>query len=192
MRMRRGKSHPQSGVTYIGVLVLVALMGITAAVAADVWHTGQKRENERQLLFIGNQFRQAIGHYYDHSPGPAKTFPRNLGDLLRDPRTPGVARHLRRIYPDPMTGSEEWGLVRGPSGEILGVFSRSEAIPLKKANFRKADASFENKERYSEWTFVYTPARSSTSTSGQRTGRALPQATGWDSTRKSGTWERTW
>jgi type II secretory pathway pseudopilin PulG len=172
--------------------VLVALMGITAAVAADVWHTGQKRENERQLLFIGNQFRQAIGHYYEQSPGPAKTFPRNLGDLLRDPRTPGVARHLRRIYPDPMTGSEEWGLVRGASGEILGVFSRSEAVPLKKANFRKADASFESKERYSEWTFVYTPTRSSTSTSGQRTGRAPPQATGWESTRKSGTWERTW
>lgn len=192
MRMRPCKPHRQSGVTYIGVLVLVALMGITAAVAADVWHTGQKRENERQLLFIGNQFRQAIGHYYERSPGPVKTFPRNLGDLLRDPRTPGVARHLRRIYPDPMTGSEEWGLVRGPSGEILGVFSRSEAIPLKKANFRKADASFENKERYSEWTFVYTPSRSSTATPGQRTGTAPPQATGWGSTRKSGTWERTW
>lgn len=182
----------QAGVTYVGVLVLAALMGITAAVAADVWHTGYKRESERELLFIGNQFRQAIGHYYEHSPGPAKTFPRNLADLVRDPRTPGMKRHLRRIYADPMTGSEEWGVVRGPSGEIIGVFSRSEETPLKKANFRKVDASFENKERYSEWTFIYTPSRSPTATSGRRTGRALPQAAGPGAVQKSGTWERTW
>ena len=182
----------QSGVTYVGVLVLVALMGITAAVAADVWHTGRKRECERELLFIGNQFRQAIGHYYEHSPGPAKTFPRNLNDLLRDPRTPGMKRHLRRIYPDPTTGSEEWGLVKGPSGEILGVFSRSEEIPLKKANFRKADASFEGKQRYSDWTFVYTPTRTPAATSGQGAGRVLPKAAGWGSTQKPAAWERTW
>ncbi|MBI5785661.1 MAG: type II secretion system protein [Rhodocyclales bacterium] len=192
MRQPFSKPCRQSGVTYVGVLVLVALMGITAAVAADVWHTSRKRDSERELLFIGNQFRQAIGHYYEQSPGPAKTFPRQLADLLRDPRTPGMKRHLRRIYPDPITGSDEWGLVKGPSGEILGVFSRSEAVPLKQANFRKADASFENKQRYSEWTFVYTARRSPTANSGQRTGRAVPPAAGWGSTQKTGTWERTW
>ncbi len=192
--MRRLPPMPshQCGVTYVGVLILVALMGITAAVAADVWHTSRKRESEGDLLFVGNQFRLAIGHYYDLSPGPTKTFPRSLNDLLRDPRTPGIQRHLRRVYLDPMTGSDEWGLVKAASGEILGVFSRSEEIPFKKANFRKADASFEGKQRYSEWTFVYTPTRSPTATPGQRTGRAPTQAAWSGLTRKSGTGERTW
>lgn len=180
----------QSGITYVGVLVLAALMGITAAVAADVWHVVRKREAERELLFAGNQFRQAIGHYYEQSPG-TKTFPRNLEDLLRDPRTPGMKRHLRRIYPDPVTGSEEWGLVRGPSGELIGVFSRSEDRPLKQANFRKVDSSFENKERYSEWTFVYTPSRSPTATSGRRPG-SPPQPAAGGARQDSGMWGRTW
>jgi type II secretory pathway pseudopilin PulG len=182
----------QSGVSYIGVLVLVALMGITAAVAADVWHTNRKREAERELLFVGNQYRQAIGHYYEHGPGPVKAYPKTLQDLLRDPRTPGMKRHLRKIYRDPVTGSEEWGLVRGAAGEIMGVFSLSEEAPLKKANFRKIDAKLENRQKYSEWTFVYTPIQSPTPMATQPGGRTTAQHVGSGSTQKPGMWERTW
>jgi len=182
----------QSGVTYVGVLVLAALMGIAAAVAADVWHTTRKREAERELLFVGNQYRQAIGHYYEQSSGPVKTFPRSLQDLLRDPRTPGMKRHLRKMFRDPVTGSEEWGIVRGPSGEIMGVFSLSEEAPLKKANFRKIDAKLENKQKYSEWTFVYTPIRSPATTATQAGGRTTAQPVGSGATQKPGKWERTW
>lgn len=177
--MARPISSPRyaSGITYIGVLVLVAIMGILAAATADLWHTERKREAEAELLFVGNQYRQAIGRYYDQSPnGRVKTFPRSLQDLLQDPRTPGTKRYLRKLFPDPITGSEDWGLVKGPAGEIMGVFSLSEEMPIKMANFRRADASLEDKQKYSEWVFVYTSGRSSPATA--TTPPATPKAGG--------------
>ena len=151
----------QSGFTYIGVLILVAIMGIMAAATADLWRTERKREAETELLFVGNQYRQAIGQYYDQSPGRGRTFPASLQDLLQDPRAPGMKRYLRKLFADPVTGGEEWGLVKGPAGEIMGVFSLSEDMPLKKSNFRRVDAKLEEKQKYSEWVFIYTPGRSS-------------------------------
>jgi type II secretory pathway pseudopilin PulG len=150
----------QSGFTYIGALVLVAIMGIMAAATAELWHTERKREREAELLFVGNQYRQAIGRYYDQGAGRVRAFPMRLEDLLQDPRTPGTRRYLRKLYPDPITDSMEWGLVKGPTGEILGVFSLSEEAPLKKSNFSRNDARLEDKQKYSEWMFVYTPGRS--------------------------------
>jgi hypothetical protein len=55
-----------------------------------------------------------------------------------------------------MTGSTEWGLVRGPGGGIVGVYSRSTTQPLKTANFPKGYEAFANAERYADWRFVAT------------------------------------
>jgi type II secretory pathway pseudopilin PulG len=160
--MRRAMNlAAQDGFTYIGVLILMAIMGILAAATADLWRTERKREAETELLFIGNQYRQAIAQYYDQSPGRVRTFPASLQDLLQDPRTPATRRYLRKLFVDPITGGEEWGLVKGPAGEIMGVYSLSEDVPLKKGNFRRVDARLEDKQKYSEWQFIYTPGRSS-------------------------------
>ena len=142
------------GFTYIGVLVLVALMGIALAAAGQVWHTLQQREKEQELLFIGHQFRLALDRYAGHTPGQAGRSPLHLEELLQDPRYPGIQRYLRKIYPDPMTGSAEWGLITGPNGEIFGVYSLSDAEPLKKSNFGFADRQFEGRMKYSEWVFM--------------------------------------
>jgi len=142
-----------TGFTYVGLLLLVAAMGVSMAVVGQVWQTKQKREREDELLFIGNQFRRAIEYYYVSTPGGGARFPRSLEDLLRDPRYPGVRRYLRRIYRDPMTGRNEWGLVK--AGEVIvGVHSLSEEAPLKKRGFRFADRSFEDRDRYADWIFV--------------------------------------
>jgi hypothetical protein len=63
---------------------------------------------------------------------------------------------LRRVYPDPITGSEKWGIVPSPDGGIAGVFSLSDERPLKVAGF-VTDKKFEDAERYADWKFVYTP-----------------------------------
>ncbi len=148
---------PQRGFTYIGLLIAVAIIGAALATAGTVWHTAQQRERERELLFVGDQIRQAIGHYYNASGGPAKQFPQSLDDLLRDPRQPGVVRYLRKLYYDPITGTTDWGLVKDAGDRIMGVFSLSEKQPIKQANFSTADEEFEGKEKYSEWTFAYRP-----------------------------------
>jgi type II secretory pathway pseudopilin PulG len=145
----------QAGVTYLAVLLLVALMGATLSAAGVLWHTAQMREKERELLFVGNEYRRAIQLYYLNSPGGVRQYPRELADLVKDPRQPVVKRYLRKLYRDPMTGKPEWGLVKNPDGSIAGVYSLSEAAPFKTANFGKSDAEFEGKEKYSDWKFVY-------------------------------------
>ena len=152
----------QQGFTYIGLLIAVIITGITLATAGDVWHTAQQRERERELLFAGNQIRQAIKRYYNASGGPARQYPQSLEELLRDPRQPGVVRYLRRLYYDPITGTSEWGLVKDTNDRIMGVFSLSEERPIKQANFGAPNQDFEGKEKYSEWTFIYQPRHART------------------------------
>lgn len=62
---------------------------------------------------------------------PAGTGPLELQDLLEDRRSGKLVRHLRQIYRDPLTGSYLWGLQRGPDGRITGIYSRSDAAPLR-------------------------------------------------------------
>jgi type II secretory pathway pseudopilin PulG len=153
----------ERGFTYLGILFAVAVLGVAVAATGQLWHFAQQRETERELLFIGQQFRQAIGQYYSHTPeysqapGPVKRYPVTLEALLRDPRFPNMVRHLRKLYVDPMTGRAEWGTVMAPDGGIMGVYSLSEDAPIKVANFRDADRQLEGKTKYSEWKFVYIP-----------------------------------
>lgn len=140
----------------MAALILIVVMGIVLAAIGKMWSTAQQREKERELLFVGNQFRQAIGLYYQHSPGGVKVFPQNIEDLLLDSRQMGVQRYLRKIYRDPMTGQAEWAVVM-QNDRLIGVYSMSQETPLKSSNFRLADKAFEGSEKYDDWKFVYTP-----------------------------------
>jgi type II secretory pathway pseudopilin PulG len=144
-----------AGFTYLSVLFIVAIMGLGLALAGEVWHTAAMREREAVLLHVGEQYRRAIERYYLAGP---RQYPRELTDLLRDSRKPGVERYLRRLYPDPITSSYEWGIVKAPDGGIMGIYSRSDDKPLKSARFTPALAAFEGAEKYSDWKFVFVPA----------------------------------
>lgn len=148
------------GFTYIGLLVVVVLMGVALAAVSQVWDTTSKRERERELLFVGNQFRQAIGRYYDASPG-AKQFPHQLEELLEDKRFPVTKRHLRKLFFDPMTAKQEWGVLRNGE-QIFGVYSLSKDKPLKIAQFQESDAAFADAASYADWKFAYNPAAAET------------------------------
>lgn len=148
------------GFTYIGILLLVALVGIALASTATVWHFEVQREKERELLAIGNEFRLALDRYATATPGGGRKFPLRLEDLLLDERMAAKRRHLRRIYPDPMTGRNEWGLIRTADGQIVGVHSLSTEPTIKKANFSLRDQSFTGKPTYEQWVFMASNARS--------------------------------
>ncbi|HTT36551.1 MAG TPA: type II secretion system protein [Burkholderiales bacterium] len=148
----------ESGFTYLGLLFFVAILGAALVAVAQVWHTEVRRQKEADLLFIGNQFRQAIGGYYERTPGTVKQYPKQFEDLMMDPRFPDTRRYLRKVYVDPMTGKAEWGMVRAPDGGIVGVYSLSDQAPLKVAGFREADAGFTDATSYHGWVFAYVPA----------------------------------
>lgn len=154
--MRTGKSlaNPrQTGFTLLAILFLVAALGVGMAALGTLWENANRREQEAQLLFVGDQYRRAIAAYYQATPGGEKHYPASLQDLLKDNRFPQTKRHLRRLYPDPLTGKPEWGLVKKDNG-IAGVHSLSTREPLKQANFTQANQAFEGAGSYVQWQFV--------------------------------------
>lgn len=79
-------------------------------------------------------------------------YPATLDELLKDERFPGVRRHLRKVFVDPMTGKTEWGLVQ-VSGRIVGIHSLSTAVPIKQAGFEGDEQAFTGAQSYAEWVF---------------------------------------
>jgi len=146
------------GFTYLGTIFTIAIMGAVLAATGTIWSHAAQREKEKELIHIGNQFRRAIGLYYERTPGTVKRFPPSLNELLLDTRHLTVQRYLRRVYTDPITGGDEWGVVRAPDGGIMGVHSLSQAKPIKSGNFGKNNDHFVMAARYTQWQFTYVPA----------------------------------
>jgi type II secretory pathway pseudopilin PulG len=147
----------QGGFTYLGLLFALALLGLALGAAGTVWSVVRQRDREQQLLWAGGEIRRAIGHYYQAGPGGLRAFPRSLQDLVEDRRGAAVVRHLRSAYPDPMTPTGEWELIRGSDGALTGVASKAKGQPMKQKGFAEADRAFEDAECYCDWRFVYLP-----------------------------------
>jgi len=145
------------GYTYIGLLILIAIIAVAATATIQLGSIVQRRDAELQLLYVGNQFQIALKSYRDGSPTGTPPFPKELTQLLKDPRYPTVRRHLRNVPVDPLTGNNKWGLIRSPEGWIIGVHSLSEARPIKIGNFDPEFASFEGKTKVNEWIFSALP-----------------------------------
>lgn len=151
--MRRCRARGQQGFTYLGMMFLIVLMGGSLAAAGQLWSTASQQARERELIWVGSQYARALRSYYRSSPGVAE-YPQRLEDLLDDRRNLKPLRHLRRLYPDPITGSTDWGLILTFDGRIAGVYSRAEQSPLKVAGFPAQWADFKGMTRYADWQFV--------------------------------------
>jgi type II secretory pathway pseudopilin PulG len=144
------------GFTYIGLLILIAISGIALAGVGIVWHQDVQREREKELLFIGEEYRKAIGSYYENTPSQVKQFPKKIEDLLLDNRFPNIKRHIRKLYKNPVTFGKDWDLEL-QQGKIIGVYSPSELAPIKKVGFMPQYATFGDAQKYNEWKFIYAP-----------------------------------
>jgi type II secretory pathway pseudopilin PulG len=166
-RGRHLRRH-MGGFTFLALMAIIVIMGLGMLEVNEIWATTVKREKEQELLFIGHQFRQAIQQYSQNGPRGSliRTYPADLADMLLDPRYPNTHRYLRKIYTDPMTGKDEWGLLKYSNGGIYGVYSLSDDAPLKRDNFDVADAGFRGAARYSAWIFAYSLPASSPSAPG--------------------------
>jgi type II secretory pathway pseudopilin PulG len=150
----RKPSDSQSGLVLLAVLIFLLLTTLGASAMVELQRTHSQRTKETELLFVGDQYRRAINSYYSSVPsGKSQSLPRSLDDLLEDKRFPMPVRHLRRLYPDPMTGEADWVLMQGAGG-ILGVHSRSTQSAFKKREFPIQYRDFQDKETYAEWAFV--------------------------------------
>jgi type II secretory pathway pseudopilin PulG len=163
----------QSGFAYLFVLMLLALIGMGLAAAGTLWSTEVKREREAELLFIGEQYRQAISSYYEREPGQPR-LPQSIDDLLEDRRGIETAHHLRRAYRDPFTG-KEFELIRSPDAQgISGVHSPSNGRPLKVSGFSAENGAFAEAATYAGWQFVFTATAPVAPVSPAKTGAPRP------------------
>jgi type II secretory pathway pseudopilin PulG len=167
--MRSGR---QAGFTYLGLIIFVTIIGLVGAATLKIGALLQRAAAEEELLDIGAAFSAALDSYAAATPQGASPYPPSLKELLKDPRVPGVRRHLRKIFVDPLTGKAEWGVVYlgdGTTG-VVAVHSLSTAKPLKVANFDSRFAGLDNADTISAWRFkARDPAL------GQGPGQMQPQ-----------------
>ena len=174
MVARRVRS-PDAGFTYVGLVIFVAILGLVGAATLKVDSLLRRVAAEQELLEIGAEYSEALRSYAAATPRGYPTAPPTMQELLKDPRFPGTRRHLRKIYVDPLTGKQEWGIVyQGDNVGVLAVYSLSQAQPLKLANFDARFQNFENKQHLSEWKF--TASGTGASASGSAVANGQPPA----------------
>ena len=172
--MKRGR---QSGAVLLVILLLVAITAVASASLIHFGATVARRQAEQALLDIGQEFADALESYRRASPVGSPDRPLALDDLLRDKRFPNTVRHLRKIYADPITQGQPWGLVKDEeSDRILGVYSNSSLVPIRSSNFPGGMSSLAGKVRYSEWEFSAMQSTRFGETGNRRgTGALSPQ-----------------
>jgi type II secretory pathway pseudopilin PulG len=155
------RSHDRcaGGFTYLGVLIAIVILGLSLATVGGVVRTAAIREQETDLMFVGDQIRRAIVAYYDTHPNSALRYPRTLEELSEDNSQGEVYRKLRQPYLDPLTGNAEWGLIKSRDGGIMGVYSMGSGTPIKQDHFQPLYSAFADAVSYADWKFVYAPGQ---------------------------------
>lgn len=156
-RSMKLSTQNQFGFTYLGLVILIAIIGLTAVASIQVGSIVQRRAAEEELLEIGNEFRAALISYAAATPQGATTLPSTVEDLLRDHRYLGTRRHLRKLYIDPLTGKDDWGVIIGANttgSGIVAFYSMADGMPIKVDGFSPPFKHFKGKKSYHEWLFL--------------------------------------
>jgi len=136
----------QIGFSYLAMLFIVAVLAVTLTQTYQHSDTIAKREKEKELFFIGNQYKQAINSYYNQSPDGLKELPKKIENLVNDGRFVSNKHHLRKRYLDPMTGGD-WQLILDENNRIKGVYSASGAEILQVTLFEDVNPMPPNAEK---------------------------------------------
>lgn len=121
MRHGRRSGETPLGFTYLILLFSIAIIGIGLATTGVIWSTESRLAKEKELDAIGLEFVNAIESYYNGTPGEVKSYPPTLDDLVSDSRFLLTKRHLRKLYPNPLTGKANWNIVPAAQGGIQGI-----------------------------------------------------------------------
>ena len=129
------------------------IVAVIAAVAfALLLGTGLETylNQERRLVTAGQEIVTALAAYRAASPGSAKELPRDLSELLHDPRMLADKGYLATLPVDPVTQKQEWGVIKNKAEQIIGVHSQSTATPTWIGRI----LSRQSGSTYADWQFV--------------------------------------
>ncbi len=154
--VRRGAGR-SAGFTLPMMLLVLAGLGYAAMTARVASQYRIAREREAELIFRGLAYVRAIRSFYLAEKEPVKRrLPRNLDELENDPRFAAHRRHIRRLYADPLAGSEFRLLLDG-SGGVKGVASTSNAKLFRRTRISDAIPFAGGAERYDQLLFEIDP-----------------------------------
>ncbi len=130
MKARRATRRGESGFALLLVFVMAAAIAIMLYMELPRVAFEAQRNKEELLIERGEQYKRAIQLYFRKF----KTYPASI-DALENTNN---IRFLRRRYPDPMTGKDEWRLIHvGPGG----VFTDSITRQPKKDKTKEANTN---------------------------------------------------
>ena len=121
---------PRQGYNLVVLMVLITIMNVMIAIALPTWSKVMQREREKELIFRGLQYAEAI-RVFQLRQG---RYPISLRELIQiEPRA------IRQMWTDPLRDDARWGLVlaqtqrgqqvaggSGPDGELRDDERRDE------------------------------------------------------------------
>lgn len=151
------------GYTLLILMFAVSVLSLGLMVAYPVWETQIQREQEKELIFRGKQYVEAIRIFQRKYPG---SFPQSLKELKQE-------KCIRRLYKDPMTDHGRWNLIL--SSAQIGVRKKSqshqtitvappEALPsmdnyhllgVVSPSHKKSIKIYHGQQNYHKWLFYY-------------------------------------
>ena len=145
----------ERGYTLLALIVAIAVMSILMAAAVPIWSHLMKREREKELLFRGNQYIEAIDRFY-----------RKFGRLPLQLEELAKTKCIRKLYPEPMIKDGKWQLIyfqggaqqarrRLPGGESDQPLATGSIIGVVSKSSEKSIMSYQGKNHYNQWKFAY-------------------------------------
>ena len=130
------------------IALLVVVLGLAFVLGTSGFQTYWSKE--RRLIAAADEIVTALKAYRDASPGTAKEFPNQLGDLMHDPRMLADKGYIFALPVDPITLKQEWGVVRNKNNQVFGVHSLSAERPTWFARLLSSQSG----DKYSDWKFT--------------------------------------
>ncbi len=151
--MRRDR---EAGYVLFGIAIGLVILGISMTAAVPLWQKIVQREREKELIFRGYQYMQAIELYQRKFPG---AYPPNIEMLIE-------GKFLRREYKDPFAETEDgsFRFIRQLSPELS-----QGAQQQRQAAARAAGITDLNRSR-AQLTTPGQPTPGSAGSTGQPTG----------------------
>jgi type II secretory pathway pseudopilin PulG len=118
--MVSSRAH-SAGFTYVWALIAVAVTSAMLAAGAQLASARAARERQAEYAWVLDQYRMAIRSYSQASSATPSAPLQTVQQLVRDERGGVVRRHIRQLYPNPLTGKVDWQLRLGASGEPIDV-----------------------------------------------------------------------